>query len=93
MSSRGPKWVNRVTLTVGRPLPVDPDQRTSSDRPGISGWCHKFGLARRSYDWRYWTGGRVRVEAPNANEQQEQTWLRAPEDFQEGVKAPPSAAP
>jgi hypothetical protein len=23
----------------------------------------------------------------NANEQQEQTWLRAPEDYQEGVKA------
>ena len=22
------------------PLPVYPDQRTSSDRPGMSGWCH-----------------------------------------------------
>ena len=30
-------WVNRVTLTVGRPLPVFPDQRTSSDRPSMSG--------------------------------------------------------
>ena len=32
-------WVNRVTLAVGRPLPVYPDERTSSDRPGMSGWC------------------------------------------------------
>src|SRR2546430_952793 len=32
--------VNRVTLTVGRPLPVYSDQRTSADRPGMSGWCH-----------------------------------------------------
>jgi hypothetical protein len=37
--SIGRQWVNRVTLTVGRPLPVHPDQRTSSDRPGMSGWC------------------------------------------------------
>ena len=36
---RLPQWVNRVTLVVGRPLPVYPDQRTSSDRPGMSGWC------------------------------------------------------
>jgi hypothetical protein len=36
-----PSWVNRVTLTVGRPLPVYPDQRTSSDRPGVSGWCQE----------------------------------------------------
>jgi hypothetical protein len=26
-----PSWVNRITLVVGRPLPVYPDQRTSSD--------------------------------------------------------------
>src|SRR5450755_1528124 len=25
----------------GQPLPVYPDQRTSSDRPGMSGWCHE----------------------------------------------------
>jgi hypothetical protein len=30
----------RVDLTVGRPFPVYPDERTSSDRPGMSGWCH-----------------------------------------------------
>jgi hypothetical protein len=34
-------WVNRVVLTASQPLPVYPDQRTSSDRPGMSGWCHK----------------------------------------------------
>jgi hypothetical protein len=34
-------WVNRVTLTAGRPLPVYPDQRTSSDRPSMSGWCQQ----------------------------------------------------
>ena len=28
-----PKYVIRVVLTVGQPLPVYPDQRTSSDRP------------------------------------------------------------
>jgi hypothetical protein len=33
------QWVNRITLTVGRPLPIYADQRTSSDRPGMSGWC------------------------------------------------------
>jgi len=37
---RCPNWVNRVALTVDWPFPVYPDQRTSSDRPGISGWCH-----------------------------------------------------
>src|SRR5258708_6323685 len=35
-----PKWVNRATLIVGQSLPVYPDQRTSSDRRGMSGWCH-----------------------------------------------------
>src|SRR6266478_3912891 len=34
-----PVRVNRVVLTVVRPLPVYPDERTSSDRPGMSGWC------------------------------------------------------
>jgi hypothetical protein len=32
--------VNRVILTGYQPLPVYPDQRTSSDRPGWSGSCH-----------------------------------------------------
>ena len=32
---------NRVTLTVRRSLPVYPDQRTSSNRPGMSGWCQQ----------------------------------------------------
>jgi hypothetical protein len=40
-------WVNRVTLTVGRPLPVYLDQRTSSDRPGMSGWCQNRTHAAR----------------------------------------------
>jgi hypothetical protein len=33
-----PLGVNRVTLTVGRLLSVYRDQRTSSDRPDMSGW-------------------------------------------------------
>lgn len=38
-------WVISVGLTGHRPLPVYPDQRTSSDRAGWSGWCplHLFG--------------------------------------------------
>src|SRR5450432_2518317 len=32
-------WVNRVTLSVGRPLPVYLDERTSSGYSGMSGWC------------------------------------------------------
>jgi hypothetical protein len=36
-----PRWVNRIALAVGRRLPVDPDQQTSSDRPGMSGWCQQ----------------------------------------------------
>jgi len=36
-----PIWVNRVNLTKGGPLPVYPDQRTSSDRPGMSQTCHE----------------------------------------------------
>jgi hypothetical protein len=37
--SRCQLWVIRVTLTVGRPLPLYLDERTSSDGPGMSGWC------------------------------------------------------
>jgi hypothetical protein len=36
--------VNRVILTVCWLLPVYPEQRTSSYRPGWSGWCHKQTL-------------------------------------------------
>jgi hypothetical protein len=36
---RFPMRVIRVVLTVGQPLPVYPDQRTSSDRRGWSGSC------------------------------------------------------
>jgi hypothetical protein len=46
--ARSPKWVNRVTLVVGRPLPVYPDQRTSSDHPGMSGWCQRTKSLRSS---------------------------------------------
>jgi hypothetical protein len=41
-------WVKRVGLTVGQPLRADPDQRTSSDRPGMSGWCQPRTYAVRS---------------------------------------------
>jgi hypothetical protein len=37
--------VNRAGLTLCRPLPVYPDQRTSSGRPGWSGSCHIRTLA------------------------------------------------
>ena len=40
--------VNRVTLVVGRPHPVYPDQRTSSDRLGMSGWCQRTKSLRSS---------------------------------------------
>jgi hypothetical protein len=33
--------VKRVNLTVGWSLPVYSDQRTSSDHPGMSGWCQR----------------------------------------------------
>jgi hypothetical protein len=36
----GPPWVKRVGLTVGQPLPVYPEQRTSSDWPDWSVSCH-----------------------------------------------------
>jgi hypothetical protein len=32
-------WVNRVILAVGRPLPVFPQEPTSSGRPGTSEIC------------------------------------------------------
>lgn len=32
---------NRAVLTLNQPLPVYPDQRTSTDPPSWSGWCHK----------------------------------------------------
>ena len=38
---RCPKRVIRVTLTVGQPLPVRPDQRTFSAPVGMSQRCHK----------------------------------------------------
>jgi hypothetical protein len=30
-----------AVLTVRNPVPVYPEERTSSDRPGRSGWCQK----------------------------------------------------
>jgi hypothetical protein len=36
----GELWVNRFVLATGQPLPVYPDERTSSNRPGCSGSCH-----------------------------------------------------
>jgi hypothetical protein len=39
-ASQWPLWVIRVVLTLCQPLPVIPEQRTSPDRFGWSGWCH-----------------------------------------------------
>jgi len=36
-----PIWVLRVDLTLGRSLPVYPDDRTSADRAGRSVSCHE----------------------------------------------------
>jgi|SRR5664279_4476408 hypothetical protein len=36
-----PIWANLNRLTAGRTLPVYPEQRTSSDRPGWSGSCQE----------------------------------------------------
>jgi hypothetical protein len=33
--------VKSAVSTLCQPLPVYPDQRTSSDRPSWSGWCQK----------------------------------------------------
>jgi hypothetical protein len=41
-------WVNRVTLAVGRPLPVYPDEQTSSVYSGMSGWCQHTKSLRDS---------------------------------------------
>jgi hypothetical protein len=36
-----PLRVKSAVLTVRNPVPVYPEERTSSDRPGRSGWCQK----------------------------------------------------
>src|ERR1700730_10421192 len=41
-----PLWVLRVTLAVGRPLPLYPDQRTSLVFVGMSQTCQKRAHAR-----------------------------------------------
>src|SRR5882757_6313336 len=41
-----PSWVNRVGLATGQPLPVYPEQRTSSRRPTWSVSCHYRTLAQ-----------------------------------------------
>jgi hypothetical protein len=48
ISDQRPLRAVRVVPIAGRPLPVYTDQRTSSDRPGMSGWCQKrsFRLSR-----------------------------------------------
>jgi hypothetical protein len=38
----------KTAETVRRPLPVFPDQRTSSDRPSMSGWCQSTKSLRSS---------------------------------------------
>jgi hypothetical protein len=35
------QWVNRVGLALCQPLPVSPNQRTLSDRPGVSQRCQR----------------------------------------------------
>ena len=47
-ASRRPLWVNRVTLVVGRSLPVYSNERTSRDRPGWSVLCHNNGHSVRA---------------------------------------------
>ena len=43
-----PKWVNRVTLTLRRLLPLYPDKQTFSESVGMSQWCI-FGLTSKAY--------------------------------------------
>jgi hypothetical protein len=38
-SARCRRWVIRAVLTQCHPFPIYPDQRTSSDRPGMSQTC------------------------------------------------------
>jgi hypothetical protein len=45
---RCPSWVNRVGLTVGQPLPVYPDERTSSEPVGMSQTCQQATYRTRS---------------------------------------------
>src|SRR5258706_4621193 len=40
-TTRCPPRVNRVSLAACRSLPVFPEQRTSSGRPGMSQTCHE----------------------------------------------------
>jgi hypothetical protein len=40
ISRQLPLWVIRVVLAIGQPLPVYPDQRTSSEPAGTSVLCH-----------------------------------------------------
>jgi hypothetical protein len=46
MRGRCLSWVNRVVLTMRRPLPVFPDQRTFSESVGMSQRCHEQSLRR-----------------------------------------------
>src|ERR1035437_9503756 len=41
-----PWWVKSAVLTLNQPLPVYPDQRTSTGRPSVSVSCHEqtFGI-------------------------------------------------
>jgi len=45
---RLPKRVNCVVFTVGRPLPIYPNEPTSSDLPDRSVWCRYYCKSRKS---------------------------------------------
>jgi hypothetical protein len=41
-------WFNRASLTLRGPLPIYPDQQTSSDRPALSVWCQQRPLNKNA---------------------------------------------
>jgi hypothetical protein len=41
-------WVKSAVLTLVRPLPVNPEQWTSSDRPGMSQTCQQRPLNKNA---------------------------------------------
>jgi hypothetical protein len=42
-----PLWIIRVVVAVGQPLPVYPDEQTSSDSVGVSQTCEHLAAAAK----------------------------------------------